>query len=94
MFPLGQPLELSVTDADSSGVLQDPGGLSLIVEPPQGASTTYTYPGSITRDSQGTYSVVITPEVAGLWQYRWIATGAYAGATLLQSFLVQSSSIG
>lgn len=36
MFPLGQPLELSVTDADSSGVLQDPGGLSLIVEPPQG----------------------------------------------------------
>lgn len=102
-LPLGQPQRLAITDEDTTpgsptyGTLQDPSALELIVRPPSGSPTTYTYPGgdgSIVRAAQGSYYFDLTPEIPGQWSYRWIATGNFAGATDQLFFTVGSSSIG
>lgn len=100
-LPLGQPQRLAVTDEDTTpgspteGTLQDPGSLSLIIQPPQGAATTYTYAdGQITRAGQGSYYYDLTPDIPGEWSYRWIATGNFAGATSQLFLTVDSSTIG
>lgn len=100
-LPLGQPQQLAVTIEDTTpgsptyGTKQDPGGLSLILQPPGEVSTTYTYAaGQIVRAAQGSYYYDFTPEVAGEWTYRWIATPPFAGATLQLFLTVSSSTIG
>ena len=100
-FPLGQPLRLGYTDEDTTpgsptyGTLQDPGALQLLLQPPGQPVASYTYAnGQITRDSQGTYHYDVTPQVAGKWSLRWIATGAFASATDQIWFTVDSSTIG
>lgn len=100
-LPLGQPQRLSVTIEDTTpgsptyGTLQDPGGLSLIVQPPGQGITTYTYAASqISRSATGSYYFDITPSVAGEWSYRWVATNPFAGATDQLFFTVDSSTIG
>lgn len=99
--PLDQPQILQVEIKDNNpysptyGTLQDPGALSLIVQPPDEAAVTYTYAnGQINRASQGVYYFVVPAGVAGNWSYRWVATGAFAGATDQLFFVVDSSTIG
>lgn len=100
-FPLGQPLRIPVTVEDTTpgsptfGTQQDPGALELLLGPPDAPVQTYTYSGGqLVRDAQGDYHYDITPQASGRWSWRWIATGAFAGATLQQWFTVESSNIG
>ena len=99
-FPLGQPVRIPVTIQDTTpgsgtfGTLQDPGTLTLLLQAPEQAVQTLTYPANITRDSQGTYHYDVTPQIPGRWAFRWVATGAFAGATTEQWFVVDSSDIG
>lgn len=100
-FPLGQPLRLGYTDEDTTpgsptyGTLQDPAALTLLLQAPGGMVQTLTYADSqIVRDGQGEYHYDVTPQVAGKWSFRWIATGSFASATDQQWFPVDSSTIG
>lgn len=99
--PLDQPQILQVEVKDNNpysptyGTLQDPGGLELIVQSADGETTTYTYADAqIQRASQGIYYFIVPGDLSGKWSYRWIATGAFAGATDQQFFVVDSSTIG
>jgi hypothetical protein len=66
---------------NSAGVPADPTTVSCVVTDPSGASVTNSYPGTITRNSAGNYSLPVpcSPAVTGvdgLWTYVWIGTGA------------------
>lgn len=59
-----------------SDVPTDPDAVTLTVVDPDGVSTTYTYPATLTRDSAGAYRKNVACTVDGTWQYVWIGTGA------------------
>ena len=69
-------MRLQATFKDSSAVLSDPTTVTLKVKPPSGATLTYTYAlAEITKASTGVYYRDVTPDMAGMWWYRWYATG-------------------
>lgn len=63
-----------------SGTPIDPGAVTLKVELPDGTSTTYTYPATMTKDSTGNYHVDISITQRGTYNYRWVSTGGGAAA--------------
>jgi hypothetical protein len=88
-YNLGQVVDLgdlvTLTFTTSvAGILTDATSVSLLVQDPSAATTTYTP----VRDSVGTYHYDYTPTVAGTYLYRWLATGAAQDAQD-GSFLVQ-----
>ena len=68
----------------SGGVAVDPSTVSLTYQKPRTkAQVTVTYAsGGVTKDSTGNYSVVIFPDQAGIWEYRWVSTGTGAAAEI------------
>jgi len=59
----------------------DPGGLALKVRKPDQTLTTLTYgaDAALEKDAVGHYHADIALDQAGLWHWRWEATGANAG---------------
>ena len=55
--------------------LTDPSTVSLIVTPPTGSPTTYTYPATLTKLQTGVFYKDVTPNAAGTWTYAWAGTG-------------------
>jgi len=60
------------------GSPEDPSAVSLVVTDPTGTQTTYTYGGTITRVSDGVYTLDVECTTDGLWSYVWIGTGTAA----------------
>lgn len=62
------------------GLLVDPGTVALKVRTPAGVVTTYTYAAAeIVRLSVGKFrKAIVALPTAGVWKYRWEATGANA----------------
>jgi hypothetical protein len=57
----------------------DPSGLTCVVTNPAGATSTYTYPASIYRASQGVYYARVLLSVAGKWSFAWTTSGVDVG---------------
>lgn len=92
---LGDEQRLSAafkTAADGSPV--DPTGITLTIQPPNGsADTVAIWPaGTIVKDSVGNFHYDFTPMIAGVWQFRWVASGSVV-AQLGGSFNVLASNI-
>jgi hypothetical protein len=66
----------TIISQQSNGVPLDPTAISLLVIDPTGTTTTFSYPGQITRNSVGNYSFNYSTTLAfGDYSYRWVATG-------------------
>lgn len=78
-YPLGDTILLSETFT-VNGTQTDPTTVSLLVQDPSGAQTTYTYAGAqVVRVSAGAYQYELAVPVTGTWSYRWTGTGAAPG---------------
>jgi hypothetical protein len=71
----------------------DPSGLTLYLRDPRdGTVTTQTWPvGSVVRDSTGVFHYDLPDDVSGLWQWRWVATGAVATSSLTGALSVSEA---
>lgn len=61
----------------TGGTVEDPTTVELRVKEPSRATTIYYYPSpaDLTRDSKGTFHIDILLDEAGVYKYRWVATG-------------------
>ena len=85
-YPLGQPVRVTTTVTSASGVLVNPGTLTLLVKLAQADGTTVTTGtySSPVQDSTGTYHQDVPATdltVAGHYQYTWTATDTGAGVS-------------
>lgn len=71
-YDLGDSIRLTFTVRDITGVLVDATTVGLTVTRPD--ATTFT-PLTPTHPGVGTYQATLSPDAAGTWLYRWIATG-------------------
>lgn len=64
-------------------IAADPTATTLTVHEPDGTETVYTYGvgATVVRDSAGEFHANLDPDLVGLWQYRWVGTGAAAAAS-------------
>lgn len=76
-FELGDSVRVTAIFTDSAGTLADPTTVKFdYLNAAIGTATTYTYPTVIVKASTGTYYVSIdTAESAGLYDWRFYATG-------------------
>ena len=77
VFPLDQPVRLSFkTYSDSAEtVLADPTAITLTVIKPDGTTDTFTWAGTIVRDSLGTFHLDYAPATSGHYEAHAKATG-------------------
>ena len=85
LFVSGQTVKFTASFYDAGGTLINPDTVTFRVRQPDATTTTYTYAGgSVTRDSTGVYSVVLTlaavDSLQDVWFRRWASTGTYAQA--------------
>lgn len=79
VYDKGDAERLTWITRDSTNALADPTTVALTIRKPDGTSATYTYAGAqIVRDSLGTWHYDTTWDQSGLWEYRWVGTGALA----------------
>jgi hypothetical protein len=67
---------------DASGVATDPTTVTLVLDKPDGTTTTYTYLGNpaLLKETTGRYYVDVALTLAGLWYYRLAGTGTVQAA--------------
>lgn len=56
----------------AAGAAADPDTVSVAVRDPSGATTA----PAVTRINVGTYEATITPQITGVWKYKFTGTGA------------------
>lgn len=73
---IGSATEISHVFINSSGVAFNPSTVAFRVRSPCGIESRYVYgtDSAITRPSTGNYLATITPNEAGKWVVRWVAT--------------------
>lgn len=79
----GQPMRLTTCFQDSvTGNPVDPDTVQAVVISPCGGKTTYSFGTDIVlgKAATGSYYLDVTPNHGGRWFYRWVSTGAGAGA--------------
>jgi hypothetical protein len=83
-YNVGDQIRLEASFTNIAGTPTDPTTVTCIVKRryqlPPVASTTYTYPATITKTGTGEYYVDVTPDNEGIWDYRWVATGTIVAA--------------
>lgn len=82
-YEVGDLVRITGTFTNEAGAAADPTAVSLLVKLRYvigATATTYTYPTNITKDSTGVYHVDFAPTTEGIWDYRWIGTGAVTAA--------------
>ena len=79
---VGDKVRLGNTVANLSDVETDPTALAVIVDPPVGVSTTYSWPADaeVVRTSTGVFYFDYTIAEPGAHEVRWVATGAIVKA--------------
>ena len=76
-FIVGDVARLSVSILDVAGVPSDPTSLSLVIQAPDGTSTTHT--SDIVKDSTGNYHFDLALDSSGSYGYRWQSLEANQG---------------
>lgn len=84
---IGDDMRVQGTWTDASGNLIDPTAVQALVRSPSGIVSTYTWPSSITRVSQGVFFALVPVDEAGVWLGRFISLGTGKAAEPFQ-FLV------
>ena len=83
-YHVGALVRISAAFTDTNGAAADPTAVTLLVKLRYviGATeTTYTYAGgTVTKSGTGAYYVDFTPTTEGIWDYRWVGTGAIQAA--------------
>lgn len=79
-FVVGEVARIDTTIKDATLALVDPAVLQLKIKDGAGVVTTIALGAGIVKDAVGTYHAEVPLPVAGTWYYRWIGTGANAGA--------------
>lgn len=81
-FLIGQVVEITAELTRTIDDPVDPGTITFHVRHDDAEeATVYTYPvDNITRISQGLYTLVFTPTVAGYYEYRFSSTGVGTAA--------------
>lgn len=93
-YASGKYVTMTVTWTVNS-VATDPTTITLQVEDPSGAETSYTYAaGQLTKSSTGVYYKSIQVVTSGIWIYRFIATGTVADTTDDYYFYVKETAFG
>lgn len=79
---VGDKVRLGATVANLADVVTDPTVLTVIVEPPVAAATTYAWPANaeVVKVSTGVFYFEFTVTESGMHQVRWVATGAIVKA--------------
>ena len=81
-FIIGDTARISValTHPDTGSAV-DPGGLTLQVRAPGGSLTTLTYgiDAAMVKEAVGQFRADIDLATAGVWHWRWTASGANKG---------------
>lgn len=75
-YDLGDPVTLTINIKDSSGTLANATTVTLYVTAPDGTTTSAV----ISPTSTGVYTNTLTPNTAGRYLIRWVATGSNASA--------------
>lgn len=89
----GQPVRLTSCFQDSAtGNPVDPDTVQAVILSPYGRKTTYTFGTDVElgKTATGSYYLDVTPDDGGRWFFRWVSTGAGAGASE-GNFVVQAS---
>jgi hypothetical protein len=80
-YTLGTQIRLSATFTDANAAAADPTTVTCEVQRrPDADGTVYSYPAQITKTGTGAYYVDIVP-TEGIWDYRWVGTGAVVAAS-------------
>jgi hypothetical protein len=74
-----------------AGVYIDPTVITLFMLNPNGVTSSFNFPGTITRDSLGHFHQQLIPSVSGTWTYKWQATGAAICTSPDTTFTVKPS---
>lgn len=88
-FALGQPVPLSTSVYDASGLADDATTATLTITLPDGTTVT----PSVTHPAVGSYRVDYTATQVGLHAVRWIFGGVNAAAPHVDAFYVESASL-
>ena len=76
-YYVGDALRFSCEFTDMDDTATDPTTVTLLLESPSGTVTTLTHgAGEITRASVGSYYYDRLVDESGLWEWRWVGTGA------------------
>jgi len=78
-YHVGDVVRLSVS-ISVSGVLTDPGGLSIRIKTPSEDWDEYQYPSDIIRDSVGMYHYDLELDQVGDCYFKWVSTGVASAA--------------
>lgn len=92
---VGSQKGLGVIWSDENDVATDPTTVTFEFKTPAGTQTTYTYgvDAALVKISTGKYQVILTPSIAGIWTWRFAATGTIEAA-LEGEFTVDQSILG
>lgn len=92
LFDIGDTIKLVGTFTDDADVVQDPTAVFLTVLEPDGTSTSYEYPATITKESTGVYYVEFDITQSGAHFYRFYSTGTgkAAGQRLFNVRILQA----
>lgn len=92
LYDPGSKIRLSAR-FEVAGDLTDPTTVTLKVQDPAGAITTYTLSGgTVTKAATGRFYKDLTPTAPGRWYYKWIGTGTVESTTE-ESFQIRSQVI-
>jgi hypothetical protein len=88
----GSQVRCSGAFTNAAGAAQDPTNVFFKQKDPEGTVTTYEYgtDSELVKDSTGNYHVDVDADQAGIWYYRFEATGTGKGADE-QTFTVARS---
>ena len=90
-YPIGNALTLTVTfTVAATGVPADPHVVKLRIMDPAETETDITQ-GSLTHPTVGTFQYSLTPEIPGVWKYRFEGTDGVTAAAE-KRFEIQPSS--
>jgi len=82
VYDIGDTSRVTGLFYDAADALADPGTLTFTFKDPSGNTTAYTYGvhSELVKSTTGTFYVDVVFDEAGMWFYRWGATGARVGA--------------
>lgn len=75
-FDISDRAKVTIETRDESDNLADPTKLVLSIKPPGAALVTHEWPGDVTKEAVGKFWFLIDLDAAGVWRWRWDATGS------------------
>lgn len=80
-YDIGSLVTISTTFTNAAGVPTAPTSAKLRVVDPNGNETDYVSGSSLNNPTTGVYNTTVNVLTAGMWTYRWEATGVLIAAS-------------